>query len=675
MSDTTVIERQPGEARTDIEEAVAEAADTPRSPLSVVGLLAPVHLLFVAVLLEFPTEVAGSLGVGTGALGLTSLLFGVAAVVSAMVHARRPADVPGVAQALVAVAALLALAIAPTSGVVRLLALVQGAAAGSLLARHVPWLWYRTEPLARVGAMTAYVGSACMALVVVGQVGRITGEALTWRGSVVVLGVLATALVAVAARAGQVPATHGGIEDGSPSEVLQRAMNAATSRRALSIATLTGLGLVPLTPIAVDLLQWRYGQQGVALTAGVGLVWTAAVVAIVAVGLVARNHPRHPVESLAVLGTPTAAATAIAFLVAGSSGHRLAAALSLGAGLGGLVVLLLLAATVAMAVRGPANGLLPTVMTASLLLAGGPIGLLLLGGLQRRVGTATTVGSVAAIVLVVLLQLRILVREARAGGDNAERPTVGATDEHLLSVQSLDFSYGQLQVLFDVNFTVDEGEMVALLGTNGAGKSTLLKAISGLALPDRGVVSFDGQDITYLGAEQRVVRGVVQIPGGKAIFPPMSVIDNLRVFGNTLGRDKAALEAGIEATFDAFPRLEERKNQPAGVLSGGEQQQLALGKVLLLQPRLLLIDELSLGLAPVIVGELLEMVRRINATGTAVVLVEQSVNIALSLVDHAYFMERGRIRFDGPAAELLERPDLLRSVFLQGAAAAEGTNG
>ena len=152
----------------------------------------------------------------------------------------------------------------------------------------------------------------------------------------------------------------------------------------------------------------------------------------------------------------------------------------------------------------------------------------------------------------------------------------------------------------------------------------------------------------------------------------MSVVDNLRVFGYALGRDRDAVEPASIGRCEVFPRLAERRNQPAATLSGGEQQMLALGKALILRPRLLLIDELSLGLAPVIVGELLEMVRRINAQGTAVVLVEQSVNIALSLVDHAYFMERGEIRFDGPAAELLERPDLLRSVFLQGAATATG---
>jgi ABC-type branched-subunit amino acid transport system ATPase component len=140
------------------------------------------------------------------------------------------------------------------------------------------------------------------------------------------------------------------------------------------------------------------------------------------------------------------------------------------------------------------------------------------------------------------------------------------------------------------------------------------------------------------------------------------------LFGYTHGRDKKSVEQGIDATFDAFPRLLERREVAAGTLSGGEQQMLGLGKAFMLKPRLLLIDELSLGLAPKIVGELLEMVRRINKEGTAVVLVEQSVNVALSLVDHAYFMEKGEIRFDGKSDELLARGDLLRSVFLEGAA-------
>jgi ABC-type branched-subunit amino acid transport system ATPase component len=241
----------------------------------------------------------------------------------------------------------------------------------------------------------------------------------------------------------------------------------------------------------------------------------------------------------------------------------------------------------------------------------------------------------------------------------------------MLSVRGIDFSYGQLQVLFDVDFTVDDGEMVALLGVNGAGKSTLLKVISGIGLPSRGSVRFRGQEITYLDPERRVGLGITQIPGGRAVFGPMTIVENLRSYGYTMGRDRTGVDRAIETTFAAFPRLYERRNSLAATLSGGEQQMLGLSKALILRPRLLLIDELSLGLAPVIVGQLLDMVRQINADGTAIVLVEQSVNIALNLVEHAYFMEKGEMRFDGRAEELLAREDLLRAVFLQGAGAAK----
>jgi ABC-type branched-subunit amino acid transport system ATPase component len=255
--------------------------------------------------------------------------------------------------------------------------------------------------------------------------------------------------------------------------------------------------------------------------------------------------------------------------------------------------------------------------------------------------------------------------------EDEEARIATATGRHLplLSCRGVDFSYGPLQVLFGVDFTVDDGEMVALLGVNGAGKSTLLKVISGIGLPTAGTVRLRGTDITYLDAERRVRMGVIQIPGGRAVFGPMTVQENLRSFGYSMRKDRKAVQDAIDRCLDTFPRLGERLHANAASLSGGEQQMLGLCKALILRPRLLLIDELSLGLAPVVVGPLLDLVRDINRTGTAVVLVEQSVNIALGLVDHAYFMEKGEVRFDGASADLLARDDLLRAVFLEGAAA------
>ena len=255
----------------------------------------------------------------------------------------------------------------------------------------------------------------------------------------------------------------------------------------------------------------------------------------------------------------------------------------------------------------------------------------------------------------------VIVSEASYAADRAAGAAIS-----LLSCQHIDFAYGSLQVLFDVNMRVDDGEMVALLGTNGAGKSTLLRAISGLGFPAGGVVRYRGSDITYLSPTARVGLGITQVPGGRAVFGPMTVVDNLRVYGYSLGRKRSVIDEKIEEVFGTFEQLNARRNQFAATLSGGEQQMLALGKAMILRPRLLLIDELSLGLAPIVTGALLEIVRQINARGTAVILVEQSVDIALTLVHRAYFMEKGQIRFDGPANDLLARDDILRAVFFAG---------
>jgi ABC-type branched-subunit amino acid transport system ATPase component/sugar phosphate permease len=232
-----------------------------------------------------------------------------------------------------------------------------------------------------------------------------------------------------------------------------------------------------------------------------------------------------------------------------------------------------------------------------------------------------------------------------------------------LQVHNLDFYYGTNQVLFDLNLEVEEGQMVALLGTNGAGKSTLLRAVSGLAHPHRGVVRIFGMNCTYLEPEQIIDQAVALLVGGKMTFPGLTVRDNLRIGGHTLRRDKTRATA-LDEALDQFPELKVRLDQPAGTLSGGEQQMLALSRVMMTRPRLLMIDELALGLAPMTVERLMGMVRRINEAGTTVILVEQSLNRALSLADRCFFMERGEIRFDGPTAELMARDDLLRPVFL-----------
>ncbi|MHB8465346.1 MAG: MFS transporter [Acidimicrobiales bacterium] len=241
----------------------------------------------------------------------------------------------------------------------------------------------------------------------------------------------------------------------------------------------------------------------------------------------------------------------------------------------------------------------------------------------------------------------------------------------LLSVRGVDVSYGPVQVLFDVDLDLGDNEIIALLGTNGAGKSTLLKAICGQVPLGAGAIYFDGEEITGLEPEDTFATGVVQVPGGRGVFPGLTVKENLDIAAWACRRPKQETAAAIVEILAMFPNLAARMDQPAAILSGGEQQMLTLGQAFLSKPKLLMIDELSLGLAPIVIEELLKIVRRIHESGTAVILVEQSVNVALTVADRAYFMEKGEIRFSGPTAELLERGDILRAVFLSGAAAMD----
>ena len=243
----------------------------------------------------------------------------------------------------------------------------------------------------------------------------------------------------------------------------------------------------------------------------------------------------------------------------------------------------------------------------------------------------------------------------------------GGADKTLLVCRGVDVAYDTVQILFGVDMEVKEGEIIALLGTNGAGKSTLLKAICGLVDPIGGAIFFDGRDITHADAVQAAKAGIVQVPGGKAIFPTLTVAEHFRA-GTWLFQDEdpADVQKRIDEVLEMFPRLKERWDQLAGNMSGGEQQQLALGMAFVAKPKLLIIDELSLGLAPTIVEQLLNIVRKIHASGCTIILVEQSVNVALTIATKAYFMEKGEVRFSGPTEELLERKDILRSVFLEG---------
>jgi branched-chain amino acid transport system ATP-binding protein len=225
----------------------------------------------------------------------------------------------------------------------------------------------------------------------------------------------------------------------------------------------------------------------------------------------------------------------------------------------------------------------------------------------------------------------------------------------LLELDNVTLSYGRIQALHGISLTVAEGEVVALIGANGAGKSTTMRAISGLRPISQGAIRFDGKDISKLRADLRVIRGVSQSPEGRGIFPGMSVRDNLEM-GAYTRRNRTEINEDIERAFTLFPRLREREKQPGGTLSGGEQQMLAVGRALMSRPKLLLLDEPSMGLAPLLIQQIFDIIVEINQQGTTVLLVEQNAQQALSRAHRAYVLETGRIVKEGTGAELLHDP-------------------
>jgi len=708
------------EARRRLGLDPAQAADTPPLrqtlaryglgwyPLVALGLLSIVDTFQPYAFAVLTPEISEGLGISRGAIAGAVALKTVAVAVAplpmaalAQRHARRAV--------LCIVTGLLWSVVAASTGFVVLLGgllfvlVADGLSTGSTAALHQPLLLDHYPAEARVRVLAGYhsfnaAGNVLAPLAVAALAGAL---GFTWRGVFIILGLASLAAVVVASRLrdpgfgrwdeqrirGVVDERHDGrsvVGDADVSlgffEIARRLLLIPTVRRLLGAQAIFGVLLIPYQTFLFFFLDERWGLGPGAR--GLYFAFTAAlsIVALLLLGRVGEQRFRaDPGQIVRLAGL----CLALAVVLIGCAGlvPWFAAMLVLST-----------AGTMLIAVLTPAtNAALFSVMPshmrphASALTGialggvGGIIGAILLSGIDRRFGVT---GSLVSLMIPGVVGALVLASCGKLVGADIDRMIesviedeeiahVRASGGHLplLSCRGVDFAYGQLQVLFGVDFTIDDGEMVALLGVNGAGKSTLLRAISGIGLPSAGSIRLSGQEITYLDAERRLRLGIAQVPGGRAVFGPLTVTENLRGFGYTLGRDTRGLDDAIERCFEAFPRLHERRDQVASTLSGGEQQMLGLSKALILRPPLLLIDELSLGLAPVIIEQLLAMVRHINAGGTAVVLVEQSVNIALNLVDHAYFMEKGEIRFDGPARELLERDDLLRAVFLEGAGA------
>ena len=231
----------------------------------------------------------------------------------------------------------------------------------------------------------------------------------------------------------------------------------------------------------------------------------------------------------------------------------------------------------------------------------------------------------------------------------------------MLQLEEVEVAYGAIRAVKGITVSVGAGELVALIGSNGAGKTTTLRTISGLLRPRAGRLSYEGADLTKLPPHEIVARGLVQAPEGRQIFGGLTVRENLRLGTTAWGRDRAAIDADLERVFGLFPVLRERLGQAGGTLSGGEQQMLAIGRALMARPRLLLLDEPSLGLAPLIVNRIFEVIARLKTEGTTILLVEQNARKALAVADRAYVLETGRVVLSGPAQELVANPAVERA--------------
>ena len=233
-------------------------------------------------------------------------------------------------------------------------------------------------------------------------------------------------------------------------------------------------------------------------------------------------------------------------------------------------------------------------------------------------------------------------------------------ETRMLEVNDLNVFYGAIHALKGISFHLEKGEIVALIGGNGAGKSTSLNTISGLLRPRVGSVTFQGEDITVVPPQNIVRRGIVHVPEGRRIFPKLTVQENLEM-GAYIHDDRTQIEQDMEAVMQRFPRLRERRKQYGGTLSGGEQQMLAIGRGLMARPSLLLLDEPSMGLSPILVEQIFDIIREINTQGTSILLVEQNAQMALSIADRGYVLETGRVTLAGDSTELLEDPMVIEA--------------
>jgi ABC-type branched-subunit amino acid transport system ATPase component/predicted MFS family arabinose efflux permease len=558
---------------------------------------------------------------------------------------------------------------------------------GSLLADQYP-----IATRGRVNALTLTTGRIVGTLspLVVGGVAALAGGSAGWRWAFFLLAIPVAVASWFALRLPEPPRGQYEkkdvigevVEDGRRPQVsmeaaFARLLQIGTIRSAVFAFASLGFGLFTVPVVGNIFLEDHYGLGSF----GRGAVGTTSGIAVLIVlPFVGRAYdasyqkdPTRALRMLAWLILPTAFLTPLQFFMPNPVTYAIFS----------MIPAVLLSS--AFACVGP---LLSTVVPYQLRGMGGALGSIYLffigavGGALLSALLVDAYGPRLTVTLIVLPSslvgallllkgstyirgdLAMIVSDIREEQAELERLQTDATSVPALQVSHVDFAYGQVQILFDVSFEVRTGETLALLGTNGSGKSTVLRCIAGLGTPSRGAIRHHGRSITYVSPEQRTRSGLLLLPGGKSVFGDMTIRENLEMATWNHRGDRADLERRIEGSLGLFPELAGRQDQVASSLSGGEQQLLALAGVLACEPEILMIDELSLGLAPVVVERLVEVIGQLQSRGMTIIVVEQSLNVAAAVADRAVFLEKGHVRFEGPIADLVERDDLVRAVFL-----------
>jgi ABC-type branched-subunit amino acid transport system ATPase component/predicted MFS family arabinose efflux permease len=552
-----------------------------------------------------------------------------------------------------------------------------------------------TYPIGVRGRVSSYISTAgrltgTLSPLLVGAIAALAGGSAGWRWAFMILAIPAALAALLAFRLPEPPrGQHEKLDvigevfvDDKPAKIsmeaaFSRLMQVRTIRLTILAFAAMGFGLFTVPVLSNLYMEERFDAStftrgAVATTGGVCVLVTLPFVG----GFYDRLYRRDPSRALRLVGIcvlPAALLTPLQYympnlVLFAILGIPTAVLLSMAFAMVGPV----LSTVVPYRLRGMGSAL----SAIYIFFVGATGGAVLSALFVNAIGIRATVVllSVPSTVIGGLMILRgssfiksdlaMVVAEIKEEQEETERQRRAPENIPAIQVHGVDFSYGPVQILFDVGFEVRRGEVLALLGTNGAGKSTVLRVIAGLGTPARGVVRLGGRTITYTSPEERARLGVALLAGGKGVFGNLTVRENMEMATFQFRSDRVDMERRIDDALGLFPELSVRTGELASSLSGGQQQMVALAQTLATEPDVLIIDELSLGLAPIMVERIVAIVEQLRSTGLTMIIVEQSLNVASAIADRAVFMEKGRVRFEGPIQDLVDRNDLVRAVFL-----------